>query len=275
MINRFTSLLNSNASVVMGVLNTTPDSFSDGGMFNQVNAAVAQALTMHQQGALIIDVGGESTRPGADDVALAEELQRVIPVIESIRQQSDVCISIDTSKPEVMRAAIAAGADLINDVNGLRAEGALQVCAELKVPVCIMHMQGQPRTMQVQPEYDNVLVDVYDFFERRIQACVEAGIERENIILDPGFGFGKTLQHNLLLLKNLSEFNKTGLPVLAGLSRKSMLGKILGDVPADERLYASISAAVLARVNGAQIIRVHDVKQTIDALKVCDAMLAV
>lgn len=276
MPNRFSSLLSTHDdSIVMGVLNITPDSFSDGGQFKPLDAAVAQALSMQQQGAHIIDVGGESTRPGAQDVSQSEELQRVIPVIEAIRQQSNICISIDTSKPEVMRAAVNAGADLINDVNGLRADGALQMCAQLNVPVCLMHMQGLPRTMQAQPEYLHVVDDICRFFEDRIQACLAAGIAREHLVLDPGFGFGKTLEHNLCLLKNLNEFNQFRLPILAGLSRKSMLGSILGEAAADERLYASISAAVLARVNGAKIIRVHDVQQTIDALKVCDAMMAV
>jgi len=271
-MNVLTSLLSSNQSIIMGVLNATPDSFSDGGRFNTVESALTQALTMCEQGADIIDVGGESTRPGAQAVSVDDEIKRVVPIIEVIRQHSDVCISIDTSKPAVMRAAVEAGANLINDVNGLQAQGGLDICAELNVPVCVMHMQGKPRTMQAKPVYNNVVDDIKTFFEQRIQACIDAGIQRENIILDVGFGFGKTLQHNLQLLKNLSEFQVFDLPLLAGLSRKSMLGKILNDDSPENRLYASVAAAVLARNNGAKIIRVHDVKPTVDALKVCDAM---
>jgi len=271
-MNRFLSLLSSDQSLVMGILNVTPDSFSDGGKFNSVETALTQALTMQQQGAVIIDVGGESTRPGAKAVSVDDEIKRVIPVIESIRQQSDVCISIDTSKPELMSAAVSAGADLVNDVNGLRAEGALEACALLDVPVCLMHMQGEPRTMQVKPIYLDVVDDIKLFFEQRIEFCVGAGIKRENLILDPGFGFGKTLEHNLQLLKRLDEFKSFDLPLLVGFSRSSMMGAILGDVPANQRLYASVAAAVLARVKGAKFFRVHDVKATVDALKVCDAM---
>lgn len=267
-----TSLLSSNQSVIMGVLNATPDSFSDGGKFNSVESALAQALAMCEQGASIIDVGGESTRPGAQEVSVNDEIKRVVPVIAALRQQSKICISIDTSKPEVMRAAVNAGANIINDVNALQAEGALKICAELNVPVCVMHMQGAPRTMQVNPQYNNVINDIKYFFELRIQACIDAGIQREKIILDPGFGFGKTLQHNLQLLKNLKDFQVFDLPLLAGLSRKSMLGEILNDDSPENRLYASVAAAVLARNKGAKIIRVHDVQPTADALKVCDAM---
>ena len=271
-MNRFHSLLSSNQSLVMGILNTTPDSFSDGGRFNTVETALTQALEMHRQGAVIIDVGGESTRPGAEEVSVSDELQRVIPVIELIRQQSDVCISIDTSKPEVMSAAVSAGADIINDVNGLRAKGALEVCASLNVPVCLMHMQGEPRTMQANPLYENVVDDIKLFFEQRINMCIDAGIKRNNLILDPGFGFGKSLEHNFQLLKNLHEFQLFDLPLLVGLSRKSMLGAVLGGAPADKRLYASVAAAVLARANGASVFRVHDVQPTVEALKVCDVM---
>lgn len=266
------SLLISEKSLVMGILNTTPDSFSDGGQFTSVKSALDQAVAMQRSGAVIIDVGGESTRPGASAVSVDDEINRVIPVIEAIRQQSDVCISIDTSKPEVMSAAVKAGANLINDVNGLRAKGALSVCAELNVPVCIMHMQGEPRTMQAKPVYTDVVDDIKLFFEQRISSCLDAGIKRKNIILDPGFGFGKTLNHNLQLLNRLDEFLTLEMPLLVGLSRKSMLGKILDDATPDDRLYASVAAAVLARSKGASIIRVHDVKPTVDALKVCDAM---
>ncbi|MCW9048118.1 MAG: dihydropteroate synthase [Gammaproteobacteria bacterium] len=256
----------------MGILNTTPDSFSDGGQFVAVESALAQALKMQREGADIIDVGGESTRPGAKSVSTADEINRVIPVIKAIRKQSDVLVSIDTSKAEVMREAVEAGANIINDVNALRAQGALDVCAQLAVPVCIMHMQGEPRTMQAKPVYDDVVDDIKQFFELRIEACIKAGIKRQNIILDPGFGFGKTLEHNLQLLKRLGEFQVFELPVLVGLSRKSMLGKILNESAAGNRLYASVAAAVLASVNGASLFRVHDVKATVDALKVCDAL---
>lgn len=266
------SLCQTGKSIVMGILNTTPDSFSDGGQFVSVDSALAQALKMHREGADIIDVGGESTRPGAKSVSAVDEISRVIPVIRAIRKQSDVLISIDTSKPEVMSEAVKAGANIINDVNALRAQGALDVCAQLAVPVCIMHMQGEPRTMQAEPVYDDVVNDINQFFEERIEVCIKAGIKRENILLDPGFGFGKTLEHNLQLLKRLDEFQVFELPVLVGLSRKSMLGKILNDPVPDHRVYASVSAAVLASVNGASVFRVHDVKATVDALKVCDAL---
>jgi dihydropteroate synthase len=275
MMNSFLSKLSSGKPLVMGILNTTPDSFSDGGKFNSVESALLQALSMEQQGALVIDVGGESTRPGAKAVSVADEIKRVVPVIKAIRQQSKVTISIDSSKPEVMHAAIKAGASLINDVNGLRADGAMAVCAALNVPVCIMHMQGEPRTMQASPVYNDVVDDIKHFFEQRIQVCSEAGIKRGNIILDPGFGFGKTLQYNLQLLKRLDEFQVFNLPLLIGISRKSMLGKILGDSDTANRLHASVASAVLARTKGAQIFRVHDVEPTVEALKVCDAVNAV
>jgi len=271
-MSQFSSLFSTNKSLVMGVLNTTPDSFSDGGRFVGVEAALSQAIKMHREGAVIIDVGGESTRPGAKSVSITDEMNRVIPVIKAIRKQSDVFISIDTSKPEVMSAAVGAGANIINDVNGLRADGALDVCAHLNVPVCVMHMQGEPRTMQTEPVYIDVVDDIKQFFEARIEACVKAGIGDKNIILDPGFGFGKTLEHNLQLLKRLNEFQVFGLPVLVGLSRKSMLGKILNEPEPENRVYASVAAAVLSCMNGANIIRVHDVKATVDALKVCDAL---
>ena len=265
-------LLQKHTPIIMGILNTTPDSFSDGGKFTAVEAAAAHAMLMVEEGADIIDVGGESTRPGAQEVSARDEISRVVPVIEAIRQQSNVCISIDTSKPEVMRAAVEAGASLVNDVNALRAEGAVQVCAELNMPVCLMHMQGEPRTMQKAPQYNNVVEDVEEFLFQRVHACVEAGISRDKIIIDPGFGFGKTLEHNLQLLSRLDELQKLGLPVLAGISRKSMLGAILGGAPVEERLFASVAAAVLAWTKGATIFRVHDVKPTVDALKVCAAV---
>ena len=264
-------LLKADKAIVMGILNTTPDSFSDGGQFNSTEKAINHAIEMIRDRVDIIDVGGESTRPGAAAVSVEEEIARVVPVIKTLRKQSGVCISVDTSKPEVMRAAVQAGADLVNDVNGLREPGALEVCAELDVPVCVMHMQGQPRTMQKSPYYDDVLEDVKSFLQQRIQDCLVAGIKQENIIVDPGFGFGKNLQHNLQLLQQLDEFEVLGVPVLVGMSRKSMLGLILGS-PVEQRLYASVAAAVLAWTKGAKIFRVHDVKPTVDALKVCVAV---
>jgi len=266
-------LLKTDQAIVMGILNATPDSFSDGGQFNSNEIAIAHALEMLRDGADIIDIGGESTRPGAVAVSVEEEIERVVPIIKALRQRSNACISIDTSKPEVMRAAVQAGANLVNDVNGLRESGALEICAELKVPVCVMHMQGQPRTMQNIPSYENVVDEIKAFLLERVDACVVAGIKRDNIIIDPGFGFGKNLQHNLQLLKNLHEFKSLGLPVLVGLSRKSMFGEILG-LSVEERLHASVAGAVLAWTKGAKIFRVHDVKPTVEALKVCVAMQA-
>jgi len=265
-------LLQKNSPIIMGILNITPDSFSDGGKYTQIETAARHAISMVSEGAEIIDVGGESTRPGAQEVSVEDEIQRVVPVIEAIRQQSDVCISIDSSKPAVMKAAVSAGANIINDVNGLAAPGAIELCAELSVPVCIMHMQGEPRTMQTDPQYIDVVEDIIGFLGKRIEDCVKAGIERDNIIVDPGFGFGKNLQHNLQLLDRLDEFRKLAVPVLVGISRKSMLGTILGESNADKRLYASVAAVVLAWTRGAKIFRVHDVKPTADALKVCMAM---
>ena len=255
----------------MGILNTTPDSFSDGGRFDSVNKALQQAQLMIADGVDIIDIGGESTRPGAQAVSLEEEIQRVIPVIQAVREISDVAISIDTSKPEVMKQAVASGADLVNDVNALQADGALAVCARLNVPVCLMHMQGEPRTMQHQPAYADVLVDVKEFLQQRILACEVAGIKKQHIILDPGFGFGKTLAHNLSLLKHLADFSELDCPLLVGISRKSMIGAIL-DAEVDDRLSGSLAAAVLAYTKGVRIFRVHDVKPTVEALKICSAM---
>ncbi|MGB0988541.1 MAG: dihydropteroate synthase [Pseudoalteromonas spongiae] len=252
---------------IMGILNLTPDSFSDGGSYQQIDSAVICALAMLENGATIIDIGGESTRPGAPDVALEEELARVIPVIEAIRKKSDCLISIDTSKAEVMRQAVNAGADIINDVRALQEPNALATTAELGVPVCLMHMQGQPRTMQSNPHYDDVINDIKQFFVERIAACEAAGISRDKIILDPGFGFGKTLAHNYHILKYIDEFRMMGCEVLAGLSRKSMIGNLLGrDV--DQRLAGSVAGALIAAQKGAKIIRVHDVTETADALNV-------
>ena len=252
----------------MGILNVTPDSFSDGGEFVGREAAVAHALQMVEAGASIIDVGGESTRPGADAVTAEEELSRVVPIIEAIRQQSPVPISIDTSKPAVMEAAVAAGSTLINDVRALQEEGALSAAAALQVPVCLMHMQGQPRTMQQAPYYeDGVVTEVIRFLQQRIAACQFAGIERSQIWVDPGFGFGKTLEHNLALLNELDRLQSLDVPLLVGISRKSMIGALLGDVPVEQRLQGSVGAAVVAVARGARIVRVHDVRETVEALQ--------
>ena len=259
---------------VMGILNVTPDSFSDGGRFTRTDTALQQARQMVEEGAGIIDVGGESTRPGAQPVSEQQELDRVIPVVEQIARELDVVISIDTSKAVVMREAIHAGAHMINDVLALRSEGALATAADLQVPVCLMHMQGEPRTMQTNPVYADVVSDVKSFLLQRAQACLEAGLSREQIILDPGLGFGKTLQHNLTLFKQLPEFVQLGYPILMGASRKSMIGSIL-DLPVDQRLYGSISLAALAAWLGASIIRVHDVGPTVQAIKTILAVKSV
>jgi dihydropteroate synthase len=253
---------------VVGILNLTPDSFSDGGSHDSVDAAVAHALRMVEEGADMIDVGGESTRPGAADVPVDEELRRVIAVIEQLASRSEVPIAIDTSKPEVMRAAVAAGAGMINDVYALRRDGAMEAAAELRVPVCLMHMQGEPRSMQDAPHYDDVVGEVHRFLTDRLFACELAGIERRNVMVDPGFCFGKTLEHNLALLAGLDRFASLGSGVYAGLSRKSMIGTLTGrQVPA-ERLAGSVAAALIAVQRGARMVRVHDVAATVDALAV-------
>lgn len=259
--------------VVMGILNVTPDSFSDGGKFNSLDNALEQAQKMVELGVGIIDIGGESTRPGAPEVALEEELERVIPVIKAIKQRFDIWVSIDTSKAEVMRQAVAAGADLINDVRALQEPGALEAAAEAGVPVCLMHMKGQPRTMQQNPQYDEVIGEVAEFLEERVEACEAVGIERQQLILDPGFGFGKTLEHNYQLLANLEHYHQLGLPILAGMSRKSMIFKLLDKQPA-LCVAGSVACATIAAAKGAQIIRVHDIEETIDAMKVTSMMLA-
>ncbi|MEZ8280797.1 dihydropteroate synthase [Vibrio splendidus] len=256
---------------VMGILNVTPDSFSDGGRFNSLDNALLQAERMIQAGVSIIDIGGESTRPGAPDVSLEEELARVIPAIKAIRAKFDVWISIDTSKAEVMRQAVEAGADLINDVRALQEPGALQAAAEGNVPVCLMHMKGQPRTMQASPVYDDVLMDVEAFLQERVEACEAVGISKNQLILDPGFGFGKTIEHNYHLLAHLEKFHRLGLPVLAGMSRKSMIFKLLDKAPAD-CMVASVTCATIAAMKGAQIIRVHDVEDTLEAMKIIEVM---
>ena len=259
---------------VMGVLNVTPDSFSDGGDFFALDAAVQHALAMEADGAAIIDIGGESTRPGAAPVPVGEELRRVIPVIEALAPRLRVPISIDTRKPEVMCAAVTAGAGLINDVGALRTPGALQAAAECNVPVCLMHMQGEPGTMQAAPQYEDVVADVRTFLRRRAGACEKAGIAPDRILLDPGFGFGKTVQHNLQLLAGLESIDALGFPLVVGLSRKSMIGKLLGLEVAD-RLPASIALAVLAVERGATLVRSHDVAATWQALQMSVALRSV
>ncbi len=257
-----------NKTYIMGVLNVTPDSFSDGGQFITQSTALQQVKQMLADGADIIDIGGESTRPGAKDVALNDELDRVIPIIKAIREFSDCLISIDTSKAEVMREAVHAGANIINDVRALQEDKALATVAELNVPVCVMHMQGQPRSMQSKPEYADVVTEVKQFLQQRIQVCLDAGISKENIIIDPGFGFGKTLEHNLSLFRALDEFVEMHYPVLIGVSRKTMIGQMLNDAPVNERINASVVMAALAVQQGVQIVRVHDVKATADAMAV-------
>ncbi len=256
----------------MGILNMTPDSFSDGGRFSDIEMARHHAELMVEDGASIIDVGGESTRPGAGDVSTSQELDRVIPIIEALRDTVDLPISVDTSKAAVMHEAVAAGAAMINDVLALQEPGALDAAVELGVPVCLMHMQGRPRTMQENPHYDDVAADVAAFLGDRASACIQAGIARELIIVDPGFGFGKTHAHNVELLANLRQLQNLDLPVLVGLSRKSTLGK-LTDRDVDDRMPGSISAAVVAVMNGAQIVRAHDVRETVDALNVVSAIM--
>ncbi|WP_323945160.1 dihydropteroate synthase [Aeromonas hydrophila] len=251
---------------VMGILNVTPDSFSDGGHFNQLDRAMTHARQMVAEGATLIDIGGESTRPGAPDVSEQEELDRVIPVVERMVAELEVMISLDTSKAAVMREGCAAGAHLINDVRALLEPGALAAAAVANVPVCLMHMQGQPRTMQAEPHYDDLLGEVRAFFDERIAACLAAGIEREQLLLDPGYGFGKTLAHNYQLLAQQEKLLDYQLPLLVGMSRKSMIGNLLG-CPVDERLAGSLACALIGMQRGARIIRVHDVRATMDALR--------
>lgn len=257
-------------AVVMGVLNVTPDSFSDGGQFVRLDAAVARGIEMAGEGAAVIDVGGESTRPGSRPVDLDEELRRVIPVIARLRDQTSAILSVDTSKPEVMHAAAAAGAAMINDVRALREPGALEAAVTTGCGVCLMHMLGEPHTMQDAPSYRDVVAEVREFLGQRVRACLAAGLPAERIVLDPGFGFGKTLEHNLELLRRLGELSAAGLPIMAGLSRKSMVGTLTGR-PADERVHGSVALAVLAALSGARILRVHDVAATVDALRVVAA----
>ncbi|HTA66572.1 MAG TPA: dihydropteroate synthase [Xanthomonadaceae bacterium] len=258
---------------VLGIVNVTPDSFSGDGLAASTDAAIAHGLKLAEEGADALDVGGESTRPGADEVPVEEEMRRVVPVIEALAKRTTLPVWVDTSKPEVMRAAVGAGAGTINDVRALRREGALDAAAELKVPVCLMHMQGDPRTMQDAPHYEDVVAEVHRFLAERIFACEMSGIPKKKIVVDPGFGFGKTLDHNLALLRQLARFLDLGVPVLAGLSRKGMIGT-LTDRPQGERVYGSIAAALIAVQNGAKLLRVHDVAATVDALKVWNAVAA-
>jgi dihydropteroate synthase len=263
---------------VMGILNVTPDSFSDGGHFSTVDTAMRQAELMVNAGAAFIDVGGESTRPGAVAVALQEELDRVIPIIESIGKQLDVVVSVDTSKAQVMTQAVESGAGLINDVRALRNEGALNAAIHaanhFNVPSCLMHMQGKPQNMQYKPHYVGVVEEVLSFFERRIQECTDAGLNYQHILIDPGFGFGKTLDHNYQILKNLQKFNKFEVPLLVGMSRKSMIGNLLQrDV--NQRLAGNIATATIAALAGVEIIRVHDVDETMDAIKIVNKLQSV
>jgi len=261
--------LNLDKPQVMGILNVTPDSFSDGGHFNRIDTALVQAEQMINEGAAVIDIGGESTRPGAPDVSEREEISRVIPILKAIKQRFDVIVSVDTSKANVMSEAIEQGAGLINDVRALQNVGCITAVAQSDVAICLMHMQGLPRSMQNAPYYDDLFSDISLFFEARILACSKAGISKARLVLDPGFGFGKTLDQNYQLLAGLNSFQPLDLPILAGLSRKSMIGNLLNRA-VEERLSGSLTAAIIAAQQGAKIIRVHDVKETVDALKVLD-----
>ena len=257
---------------VMGIVNVTPDSFSDGGKYSSVDLAVEHALQLISEGADILDIGGESTRPGAMPVDLDEELRRVIPVIEALSKVTTVPLSIDTYKPVVMRAAIEAGADIVNDICALREDGALEIVANSNAGICLMHMQGIPQTMQINPQYTDVVSEVKQFLVDRANACLAHGIARERIMLDPGFGFGKTTVHNVALIQHLDSFLELGFPLLVGLSRKSVLGRIAGG-DEQQRLHAGLAASVISVMKGAKIVRVHDVKATVDALKVVVAVM--
>ena len=257
-------------TVIVGILNVTPDSFSDGGRFEDKSVALRHAESMQQQGAEVIDVGGESTRPGALGVTVEQELDRVVPIIEALCRNVDAVISVDTSKPEVMQAAISAGAGMINDVNALRSDGAVNVAAKSNVSLCLMHMLGEPRTMQVNPVYENVVSEVRDYLLSRVRTCVDGGIDADRIVIDPGFGFGKTVDHNLDLLRNLDKLGND-YPVMVGLSRKSMIEKLLG-LPMDARVHASVALALIAVGNGARLVRVHDVGPTREAVRMYEAI---
>ncbi len=255
----------------MGILNVTPDSFSDGGRYDRLDDALRHAERMVREGATLIDVGGESTRPGARSVSPTEELERVAPVVERIARELDVVISVDTSTPAVMRETARLGAGLINDVRSLQRDGALDAAVDSGLAVCLMHMRGEPQTMQDAPAYQDVVAEVGAFLQERVGACVAAGIDRERLLLDPGFGFAKTLEHNLVLFRHLQALHGLGLPLLVGVSRKSMIGKVLGR-EVDERLYGSLALAALALAKGARIIRVHDVAATVDVMRMISAV---
>ncbi|WGL95159.1 dihydropteroate synthase [Arsenophonus nasoniae] len=266
--------LDLNRPIVMGILNVTPDSFSDGGIYNRYDYALKHAASMVDHGATIIDIGGESTRPGASEVSLQQELDRVIPIIEAVTERFDVWVSVDTSKAVVMAEAARAGAHIINDVRSLHEPGALEAAAETGLPICIMHMLGQPKTMQQTPDYKNVVAEVKQYLSDEIDRCEAAGIAKSRLIIDPGFGFGKNLAHNYQLLAKLNEFHALGVPLLVGMSRKTMIGELL-DVLLEERLIGGIACAVIAAMQGAQIIRAHDVKETVQAMKIVQATLSV
>ncbi len=261
--------------VVMGIVNTTPDSFSDGGCYNSLEAALRQAARLVADGAEIIDIGGESTRPGADPVSTSAELDRVVPVVAAIARELDVVISVDTSTAEVMAESAVAGAHLINDVRALGRNGAIEAAAASGLPICLMHMQGQPDSMQQAPYYDSVVDEVYGFLEQRIQACLAAGIDSSRLLVDPGFGFGKSCEHNFELMRRLQAFARLGLPILAGLSRKRMIAEVTGVIQPTQRVTGSVAGAVICAMNGARILRVHDVKETVEAMKVVSATLGV
>ena len=265
-------VLDLNVPQIMGILNFTPDSFSDSGQFYQLDKALIQIEKMLQAGASIIDIGGESTRPNADEVTLEQELERVVPLVEAVRKRFDCWISVDTSKAQVMVESAKVGMDLINDIRALQEPQALETALKLGLPVCLMHMQGQPRTMQANPYYDDVVGEVLEFLQKRTALCLKAGMKPENIIWDVGFGFGKTVQHNYKLLQQLARFAAEGFPLLAGLSRKSMIGAVL-DKTVEQRVMGSVAGALIAAMNGATILRVHDVEQTADALKIWQATL--
>ena len=273
MDNKVRPLLQRKSAAIMGIINATPDSFSDGGRFLKTDSALKHALQLVEQGADILDIGGESTRPGADKVPVQQELDRVLPIIERLTSETDTPISIDTYKPVVMNAAVSVGASMINDVNGLRSKDAIAAVADADVPVCIMHMLGAPKTMQTAPQYDHVIDEVTSFLSTQIQACKEQGIALDDIVIDPGIGFGKTLAHNLTLLNKLDQLKqRLSCHVLIGVSRKSMIDLIL-DRKVNERVSASVGLAVQAVMNGAKIVRVHDVQETHDAIRSVEAVL--
>lgn len=261
--------------LIMGILNVTPDSFSDGGLFYSKDKALAKVMNMIDEGVDLIDIGGESTKPGAQSVSVDEELDRVIPVIESIRSRSDICLSLDTSKTEVMKAGISAGVNLINDVNALQADGALDYLVQVDTPVCLMHKRGEPASMQDNPVYkQGVVPEILQFFAQRLKACDNTGLDRQRVILDPGFGFGKTVHHNLQLLKSIEQFQQFDLPLLLGVSRKSTIGTVL-DKASHERLAGGLAVAVYAVLKGVSIIRTHDVDETMQALKMIQAITTI